>query len=54
MKPGEIYAKTMPFVWAKLLLGLATVVISGVLFAILMGLAMLIKSDSLTTVMFVI
>jgi len=39
MTAGEIYSKTMPFVWAKLLLGLATVAASAVLFGILLGLA---------------
>ena len=52
MKPGQIYSKTMPFVWAKLLLGLATFVISIVLLAILMGLAWLIKSEGLFIFMF--
>jgi len=54
MKPGEIYSKTMPFVWAKLLLGLLTVVISVVIFAILMGIAWLFKSEVLYLVMFFI
>jgi hypothetical protein len=44
----------MPFVWAKLLLGLATVLISAVLFGILMGLAWLFDSESVGVVMFVI
>ncbi len=52
MKAGEVYAKTMPFVWAKLLLGLLTVVISAVLFGILMGLAFLFNSESVTAVLF--
>jgi hypothetical protein len=54
MKPGEIFAKTMPFAWAKLLLGLATIVISIVIFAILMGIAWLFKSDGVFLVMFII
>ena len=54
MKPSQIYSKTMPFVWAKLLLGLATVVISVVIFAILMGIALLLKSDGLFLVMLII
>jgi hypothetical protein len=41
MKAGQIFTQTMPFVWAKLLLGLATVVISIVLFGILFGVASL-------------
>jgi hypothetical protein len=52
MKPGEIFSKTMPFVWAKLLLGLATVVISIVILAILMGIAWLFKSGGVGVVMF--
>ena len=54
MKSGEIYSKTMPFVWAKLMLGLATSLISAVLFAILMGLAWLFNSENVTIVMLVI
>jgi hypothetical protein len=54
MKAGEIYSKTMPFVWAKLLLGVLTVVISIVLLAILMGIAWLIKSEVLYVIMFFI
>jgi len=52
MKPGEIFSKTLPFAWAKLLLGLATVLISVVLFAILMGIAWLIKIDAVLIFMF--
>jgi hypothetical protein len=52
MKTGEIYAKTLPFVWAKLLLGLLTVLISIVLFAILMGIAWLSKLAVMYTIMF--
>jgi hypothetical protein len=44
----------MPFVWAKLLLGLITVVVSAVLFGILMGLAWLFNSESVGVIMFVI
>ena len=54
MKPNQIYSKTMPFVWAKLLLGLATVVISVVIFAILMGVAWLMNSEGVFFVMFCI
>ncbi len=41
MKSGELFRKTMPFAMAKLLLGAATVLISVVLLAILMGLGWL-------------
>ena len=54
MKAGEIYSKTMPFVWAKLLLGVATVVISAVLLGILIGIALLIGSDGAIVVMLII
>jgi ABC-type sugar transport system permease subunit len=54
LKPGQLYFKTMPFVWAKLLLALATVVISAVIFAILMGIAWLFKSPHLALLMFFI
>lgn len=41
MTAKDIFTKTMPFAWAKLVLGLATVLISTVLFAILMGIGWL-------------
>jgi hypothetical protein len=54
MKPGQIFSKTMPFVWAKLLLGLATVLLSVVVFAILMGIAWLLKNEGIAAIMFFI
>ncbi|MCL2213742.1 MAG: zinc ribbon domain-containing protein [Treponema sp.] len=54
MKAGEIFSKTMPFCWAKLLLGLATVVISIVALAILMGIAWLFKNEVVYLIMFLI
>jgi archaellum biogenesis protein FlaJ (TadC family) len=42
----------MPFCWAKLLLGLATVVISVIILAILLGIAWLFKSEGVGAVMF--
>jgi hypothetical protein len=54
MKPGQIFFRTLPFVWAKLLLGLATVLGSVVVFAILMGIAWLLKNDGVYMVMFFI
>lgn len=54
MKAGELYSKTMPFVWAKLLLGLATVLISAVLFAIFAGLAWLFRSSDVGGIMIII
>jgi len=44
----------MPFVWAKLLLGVLTVVISVVILAVLMGIAWLFKSEVLYVIMFLI
>lgn len=44
----------MPFVWAKLLLGLATALACVILFAILMGLAWLFNSDGVTGIMLLI
>ena len=41
MTAQQLYSKTMPFVWAKLVLGLATVLISVALFAVLMGIGWL-------------
>jgi len=54
MKAGELYSKTMPFVWAKLLLGLATVVISAVLFAVFMGLAWLFNDGSVGGILLIV
>lgn len=41
MTARSIYSKTMQFVWLKLLLGIATVVISAVLFGVLVGIGSL-------------
>jgi hypothetical protein len=54
LTPREVFFKTMPFAWAKLLLGLATVVASVLIFAILMGIAWLFKSGGVGFVMFFI
>ena len=54
MKAGDLYTKTMPFVWAKLLLGVITVAISAVLFAILMGLALLFNDGSIGVILFIV
>jgi hypothetical protein len=51
MTPREVFFKTMPFAWAKLLLGLATVVASAAIFAIMMGIAYLFKSGGVGIVM---
>ena len=54
MKPREVFSKTMPFCWAKLLLGLATIVISIVIFAILMGIGWLFNSGGVFFIMLII
>jgi len=54
MKPGKIFSKTLPFVWAKLFLGLATVLISVVILAVLLGIAYLFKSGGIGLVMILI
>ena len=54
MKPREVFSKTLPFCWAKLLLGLATVVISIVILALLLGIAWLFKSGGVGFVMILI
>lgn len=41
MTAKQIFSKTMPFVWAKLMLGLSTVLLSAVLLAVLMGIGWL-------------
>jgi len=54
MKAREIFSKTLPFVWAKLWLGLATVVISILILAILLGIGWLFKSDGVYLIMILI
>ena len=54
MKPREVFAKTMPFCWAKLFLGLATIVISIVIFAVLMGIAWLFNSEGAAGILIII
>jgi hypothetical protein len=54
MKAGELFSKTMPFAWAKMFLGLLTVLVSALLFGILMGLAWLFNSDGVTGIMILI
>lgn len=45
MKASTIFFKTMKFTWMKLALGLATLLVSALLFAILTGIAMLFRSQ---------
>jgi hypothetical protein len=54
MMPGAVFFKTMPFAWAKLLLGLLTVVLSVLIFAFLMSIAYLFKNEFVFFFMFII
>lgn len=45
MTAKDIFMKTLPFCWSKLGLGLLNIVICVVLFAILMGIALLFNSE---------
>jgi hypothetical protein len=54
MNANEIFRKTMPFVWAKLLLGIATIVVSALILAILLGIAWLFKSPGVGFFMVII
>lgn len=52
MKAKDLFLKTMPFVWEKLLLGVATVIISGVLLALFLGIGFLFDSSGVVLIMF--
>jgi len=54
IKANTIFRKTMPFVWAKLLLGILTIVVSALILAILLGIAWLFKSEGVGLVMIII
>lgn len=54
MEARNVFQKTLPFAWAKLLLGLVTIGISVVIFAILMGISYLFSSGRVTAVMFIV
>jgi hypothetical protein len=54
LRAGEIYAKTMPFCMAKLMLGLLTTVASAVILAILMGIAWLFGSEGVTGILLLV
>jgi hypothetical protein len=54
VKSNDIFSKTMPFVWAKLLLGIATVVVSAIILGILLTVAWLFKSPGVGFVMVII
>ena len=53
MKSGELFRKTMPFAIAKLVLGAATVLISVVLLAILLGLGWLFGENGMVICIFI-
>ena len=53
MKSGELFRKTMPFAIAKLVLGTATVLISVVLLAILLGIGWLFGENGMVICIFI-
>jgi len=54
MKANEVFSKTLPFAWAKLWLGLATVLISIIILAILLGIAFLFNNGGVFFLMILI
>ena len=54
MTAKDIFMKTLPFCWSKLGLGLLNIVICVVLFAILMGIALLFNSEGVAAVMIIV
>ena len=54
MNAKDVFFKTMPFVWAKLLLGIITVVVSVIILAILLGIAWLFNSMGVGLVLVII
>lgn len=54
MTAKEVFFKTMQFGWIKLGLGLLNILIAVVLFAILMGISVLFKSEGVGAVMFIV
>ncbi|MDR0930811.1 MAG: zinc ribbon domain-containing protein [Clostridiales bacterium] len=54
MTPKQIYSKTMPFVWAKLALALATAILSAIVFGVLMLIAWLFNSEGVGAIMLLI
>ena len=54
MEAGEIYKKTMPFCWAKLMLGVLMVLASAVILAVLMGLAWLFSASGVTGILLLV
>ncbi len=54
MTAGEVYSKTLVFGWIKLGLGLVNILIAVVLFAVLMGISVLLASEGAAVIMFCI
>ncbi|MDO5571121.1 MAG: zinc ribbon domain-containing protein [Bacteroidales bacterium] len=54
MTPKEIFSKTLVFGWIKLGLGVLNIIIDIALFALLMGLSVLFKSEGATALMFLL
>ena len=54
MKARDIFVKTLPFVWAKLLLWLVTVAVSAAWFAVLALIASAAKNSGVTIVVFIL
>jgi hypothetical protein len=54
MRAGEIFAKTMPFCMARLMLGLLTIAISAVILAVLMAIAWLFTADGVTGILLLV
>ena len=54
MTAKEVFSKTLQFGWIKLGLGLLNILIAVVLFAIMMGIAVLFDSGGVGAIMFII
>lgn len=54
MKAKEVFSKTLVFGWIKLGLGLLTILIDVLLFALLMGISWMLGSESVGVIMFLI
>ncbi len=52
MEARDIFMKTLPFCWAKLGLGILNILVCALLFAILMGISLLFKSEGVAGIMF--
>lgn len=54
MTAKDIYFKTLRFGWIKLILGLINILVAILLFALLMGIAALFKSEGLGAILFIV